>query len=102
MEQRRFIIKAGKIAEQAQPFSHPWNPNSELVGTRLGEQTGLSRIGVRTKYRPAIEESVHLCTCFEAHEGERVCEGENLVSPEAANAVTPVYPVEVVGEARQP
>ncbi len=39
---------------------------------------------------------------MEQRGSERVCEGENLVSPEAANAVTPVYPVEVVGEARQP
>ena len=30
MEQRRFIIKAWEIAEQAQPFSHPWNPKFRL------------------------------------------------------------------------
>ena len=46
MEERRFLIKADEVAERAGSFSHPWNPNSEIIGTRLSTLVGLSRIGV--------------------------------------------------------
>ena len=29
--ERKFLIKAEKVADNAAGFSHPWNPNSELV-----------------------------------------------------------------------
>ncbi|CAN5683648.1 cupin domain-containing protein [soil metagenome] len=57
MEDRKFVIRADEVTEQAQPFSHPWNPNSEMVGARLGAQAGLSRIGVNWVRIPAGKES---------------------------------------------
>jgi hypothetical protein len=42
MEEKRFLVKADEVAEQAGRFSHPWNPNSELIGTRLSTLVGLS------------------------------------------------------------
>jgi uncharacterized cupin superfamily protein len=57
MEERRFIVRADEIAGQAQAFSHPWNPNSEMVGARLGALAGLSRAAVNWVRVPAGKES---------------------------------------------
>lgn len=43
---RRSLVQASEIAKQEQQFSHPWNPNSEIRGTRLSQLTDLSRLGV--------------------------------------------------------
>jgi hypothetical protein len=55
--ERRFLVKADEIAERASVVSHPWNPNSEIVGTRLGVLAGLSRIGVNRARIPGGKES---------------------------------------------
>ena len=57
MEERRFLIKADEVAERAGSFSHPWNPNSEIIGTRLSTLAGLSRIGVSLVRIPPGKES---------------------------------------------
>ena len=46
MAERKFIVKADEVADKASGFSHPWNPNSEIIGTRLSTLVGLSRSGV--------------------------------------------------------
>jgi uncharacterized cupin superfamily protein len=53
----RFLVKADEVAEQAGGFSHPWNPNSEIIGTRLSTLVGLSRTGVSLVRIPAGKES---------------------------------------------
>jgi uncharacterized cupin superfamily protein len=55
--ERRFLIKADEVADNAMGFSHPWNPNSELVGTRLSTLVGLSRTGVSWVRIPSNKES---------------------------------------------
>ncbi len=57
MTERRFLIKAEEVAEGATRFSHPWNPNSEIVGTRPGTLVELSRTGVSLVPIPAEKES---------------------------------------------
>ena len=57
MEERKFLIKADEVAERAGSFSHPWNPNSEIIGTRLSTLVGLSRIGVSLVRIPPGKES---------------------------------------------
>lgn len=57
MEERRFIIRAEEMDEDASGFSHPWNPNSQMYGTRLGALVGLSRIGVNRVRVPPGKES---------------------------------------------
>ena len=57
MEERKFLVKADEVAEKASGFSHPWNPNSEIIGTRLSTLVGLSRIGVSLARVPASKES---------------------------------------------
>jgi uncharacterized cupin superfamily protein len=57
MEENRFLVKADEVAEQAGGFSHPWNPNSEIIGTRLSTLVGLSRTGVSLVRIPAGKES---------------------------------------------
>jgi uncharacterized cupin superfamily protein len=57
MAERKFLVKAEEVAEGAASFSHPWNPNSEIVGTRLSPLVGLSRLGVSRICIPAGKES---------------------------------------------
>jgi len=57
MEEKRFLVKADEVAEQAGGFSHPWNPNSEIIGARLSTLVGLSRTGVSVVRVPARKES---------------------------------------------
>src|ERR687890_1910008 len=44
MAQERYVVRADEMEENAAWFSHPWNPNSELFGTRLSAMVGLTRI----------------------------------------------------------
>jgi uncharacterized cupin superfamily protein len=55
--ERKVLIKADEVADEAAGFSHPWNPNSEIVGTRLSTLVGLSRTGVSLVHIPAGKES---------------------------------------------
>jgi uncharacterized cupin superfamily protein len=57
MTERKFLVKAEEVAENASGFSHPWNPDSEIVGTRLSTLAGLSRTGVSLARIPAGKES---------------------------------------------
>jgi uncharacterized cupin superfamily protein len=57
MEERRLIVRADEIAGLDRAFSHPWNPNSEMVGARLGALVGLSRTAVNWVRVPAGRES---------------------------------------------
>ena len=57
MEERKVLIKADEVAERAGSFSHPWNPNSEIIGTRLSTLVGLSRTGVSLIRIPTGKES---------------------------------------------
>ena len=57
MAQRRFLIRADEVAEKEAAFSHPWNPNSQMYGTRLGARVGLSRTGVNRVRIPGGKES---------------------------------------------
>src|SRR3954464_8295521 len=57
MTERTFLIKADEVAGKATGFSHPWNPNSQIVGTRLSTLVGLSRTGVSRVRIPAGKES---------------------------------------------
>ncbi len=55
--EEKFLVKAHEVAENAAGFSHPWNPNSEIIGTRLSTLVGLSRLGVSRVCIPAGKES---------------------------------------------
>lgn len=55
--EKKFVVKAKETEEQASPFSHPWNPNSEVHATRLSSQVGLSRLGISWVRVPAGKES---------------------------------------------
>jgi len=55
--QKSFILRAEQITDSMQTFSHPWNPNSELSGTYLGQTVGLQRTGVNFVKVPPSKES---------------------------------------------
>ena len=51
------IVRAADIAAHAQQFSHPWNPQSDMLGTQLARSVGLKRTGVNFIRVPAGKES---------------------------------------------
>ena len=55
--QRKYLVRADEISEQAVTASHPWNPNSEFTGTRLAVLCGLTRVGVSLMKVPPGKES---------------------------------------------
>ena len=57
MAQERYVVRADEMEENASWFSHPWNPNSELLGTRLSSKVWLTRIGVNWVRVPPRKES---------------------------------------------
>ena len=59
-EEKKFVVRANEAEEGEAKFSHPWNPNSELYGTRLSSLVGLSRVGVsRVRVPPGKESFVY-------------------------------------------
>lgn len=57
VDRHPLLLRAEQIAANLQPFSHPWNPNSELLGTQLGKAVGLKRTGVNFIKVPPGKES---------------------------------------------
>lgn len=51
------IVRAADVAAHAQEFSHPWNPNSRMIGMQLARSVGLKRTGVNFIRVPAGRES---------------------------------------------
>jgi uncharacterized cupin superfamily protein len=66
MEDGRYLVRVSEMDERESRFSHPWNPNSEMYGTRLGVMAGLSRVGVNRVRVPAGKESF----VYHSHHGE--------------------------------
>ena len=56
-EKKPFLVSAQEITAQEAAFSHPWNPNSAIVGTRLGQLVGLQRTGIGLAKIPPGKES---------------------------------------------
>jgi uncharacterized cupin superfamily protein len=54
--ERKYLIRADEVVENANSFSHQWNPDSEISGTRLSTLVGLSRTGVGGARLPAGKE----------------------------------------------
>jgi uncharacterized cupin superfamily protein len=54
--ERKYLIRADEVVENANSFSHQWNPDSEISGTRLSTLVGLSRTGVNGARLPAGKE----------------------------------------------
>jgi uncharacterized cupin superfamily protein len=60
MAQQRFLVGTKEIEQEQERHAHPWNPNSELHGTRLSSLVGLSRLGVsRVRLPPGKQSFVY-------------------------------------------
>jgi uncharacterized cupin superfamily protein len=46
MPDRPELLRAADSAAKMSKHSHPWNPNSEMIGVQLGRLAGLTRTGV--------------------------------------------------------
>lgn len=57
VENTKFLWHAAEIDGQADTFSHPWNPNSLVTGTRMSRLAGLQRVGVSKVTLQAGKES---------------------------------------------
>lgn len=75
----KLVVKAEEIEEQASRFSHPWNPNSEIFGTRLGSLVGLSRVGVNRLRVPPGKESFVYHSHYREEEWIYVLSGHGVV-----------------------
>jgi uncharacterized cupin superfamily protein len=54
------LLRAAEIAAREESGAHPWNPNSQLRGTRLGSPTGLTRLGLNLlKIAPGKESFIY-------------------------------------------
>lgn len=51
------VLRSRDIGAKQQSFSHPWNPNSEIIGVQLGKVLGLKRAGVSIARVPSGKES---------------------------------------------
>jgi uncharacterized cupin superfamily protein len=56
-EKQNYLITANEISNCEFSFSHPWNPNSQIIGSQLGKMTGLQRAGVSIVKIPPGKES---------------------------------------------
>ena len=54
---KKLIRTSSAITEREQPFSHPWNVKSELIGVQLGRALGLKRTGINIARMPPGKES---------------------------------------------
>ncbi|HKM99969.1 MAG TPA: cupin domain-containing protein [Candidatus Binataceae bacterium] len=57
MSDTPLLLKASDIASRAASFSHPWNPNSQIIGAQISRAVGLKRTGVTLARIPAGKES---------------------------------------------
>ena len=57
VQKKKYLLKSGEIKKMQKKFSHPWNPKSEIIGARLGVNTGLKRTGVNIAAIPPGKES---------------------------------------------
>ena len=57
MSDKPLVLRRDEIAQSEESFSHPWNPNSEVIGTHLSAKTGLARAGVSLVRIPPGKES---------------------------------------------
>ena len=51
------IVRAADIAAHGQEFAHPWNPQSQMIGTQLARSVGLKRTGVNFMRVPPGKEA---------------------------------------------
>ena len=66
MTDRPELLRAAAIAAKTGTHSHPWNPQSEMKGVRLGYETGLRRTGISlARIAPGKESFV-----YHSHERE--------------------------------
>ena len=63
---KRFILTSFEITQREQPFSHHWNPKSQLIGVQLSRALGLKRTGVSIARIPPGTESF----VYHSHQSE--------------------------------
>ncbi|HVS61881.1 MAG TPA: cupin domain-containing protein [Thermoanaerobaculia bacterium] len=60
------VLRAADIESRAQTFSHPWNPLSQVTGTRMSMLGGLERTGLsRVRVEPGRESFAYHSHHFE-------------------------------------
>jgi uncharacterized cupin superfamily protein len=91
MAQDRFVVRSEEAEQNAARFSHPWNPNSELYGTRLSSLVGLSRVGVSRVRVPPGKESFAYHSHYREEEWIYVLSGRGIA--EVADEEVEVYDV---------
>lgn len=80
------LIRAKEIKEAEATFNHPFNPKSEIIGTRLGALAGLKRTGVSiVRVPPEKEAYIYHSHMFE-EEWVYILSGEGVVEIDGQEA----------------
>lgn len=59
-DNRKYVLRADEIEQQAASFSHPFNPASLITGTHMSRLAGLERLGVsKVKIPPGKESFIY-------------------------------------------
>lgn len=65
-ERKPALLRGAEVRAREESAAHPWNPNSEIRGTRLGVATGLKRTGVNLcRVAPGKESFVYHAHYYE-------------------------------------
>ncbi|MDR3514047.1 MAG: cupin domain-containing protein [Caulobacteraceae bacterium] len=96
MAEPKHVIRTGNL-DRGQSFHgrHPFNPNSEMIMTRLGDQTGLKRVAVNLIRLPPGKESFIPHAHAMEEEYVFVLEGQGTVTLDGV--ATPIGPDDFIG-----
>ena len=75
---KTLILRAEKILDSLQTFSHPWKPNSEISGAYLGRTVGLKRTGVNFVKVPPGKESFVYHSHYQEEEWIYILSGQGV------------------------
>ena len=65
-EKKPALLRAAEIAAREESAAHPWNPNSQIRGVRLGKACGLERTGVNLyRIAPGKESAIYHAHYYE-------------------------------------
>lgn len=81
------LLRAEQIAANLQPFSHPWNPNSEIAGYQMAKAVGLQRTGVNFARVPPSKESFIYHSHYREEEWIYILSGQGIAEIDGAEFV---------------
>jgi uncharacterized cupin superfamily protein len=76
---KQFVLHASDTRQHEQSFSHPWNPNSQLIGVQLSRALGLKRAAVSIARMPPGKESFVYHSHYHEEEWLYILSGRGVI-----------------------